>query len=150
MALVWAPDVADTSTTTGTGPFTVSGTSSIPQVGRTFSAVCSTNDTFYGRINNQSAAEWVEGIFTYSGANQITVTTVHLSSNSNDPVTFSAGTKDVFIHWPTNRIAQVIFGDTGANLIAGYTTTIYTGIGTVTSGTVTPSPGKRTIPGIYS
>lgn len=107
MALVWANCVADTTTTTGTGVITVSGTSSI-LTGQTFSAVCSTSDTFYGRIAHQTLNEWEEGLYTYSGTNQITRTTVINSSNSNSAVSFSAGTKDVTLVLPASVIATMV------------------------------------------
>jgi hypothetical protein len=91
MAHVSADRVRDTSTTTGTGVFTVSG--SAPNGYQTFSSVCSTNDTFWYSIGNQSANEWEVGLGTYSAANQITRTTVLRSSNAGSAVNFSAGTK---------------------------------------------------------
>lgn len=85
--------VKDTTTTTGTGPYTVSGT---PPTGfKTFADRLSVGDTFYGVI--AAGSEWVSGIMTYSAANQITVTTVLASSNADAAVSFSAGTKDIFL-----------------------------------------------------
>jgi hypothetical protein len=73
----------------------VSGT---PAAGyRTFSAVMSTNDTCYYSIQGRTTSEWEVGLGTYSSANTLTRTTVYSSSNSNAAVTFSAGTKDVFL-----------------------------------------------------
>jgi hypothetical protein len=104
MALITADRVYDTSTTTGTGAFAVSGTA---QTGyRTFSSVCSTSDTFYYTIQNASLGEWEVGLGTYSSANTITRTTVISSSNSGSAVSFSAGTKDVFITIPASKGVQ--------------------------------------------
>lgn len=89
--------IKDTSTSTGTGVFTVSGT---PPTGyRTFSAIPSiaTNDTFYYCIAHQTLDEWETGFGTYTAANQITRTTVLASTNAGAAVNFSAGTKDVFL-----------------------------------------------------
>lgn len=88
----------DTSTTTGTGPFTVSGAA--PTAFQTFSAQYSVGDTFWGTIANQGANEWETGLFTYSAANQITTTAIYESSNAGAAVTFSAGTKDIWVDLP--------------------------------------------------
>jgi hypothetical protein len=95
MAFITADRVLDSSTSIGTGAFVVSGT---PAAGyRTFSAVMSTNDTCYYSIQGRTTSEWEVGLGTYSSANTLTRTTVYSSSNSNAAVTFSAGTKDVFL-----------------------------------------------------
>lgn len=94
-AFIYKDRVRDTTTTTGTGAVTVSGTA--PAGYQTFSAVASTNDTFYYTIVNRDALEWENGIGTYSSANTITRTTVKTSSNAGSAVSFSAGTKDVWI-----------------------------------------------------
>ena len=106
MALIIKDRVRDTTTTTGTGPVTVSGTA--PTAYRTFSAVCSTSDTFYYSIAHQGAAEWESGIGTYSGTNEITRTTVLESSNGDSAVDFSAGTKDVFFTFPGAKIIETV------------------------------------------
>ena len=105
MAHVTADRVRDTTTTTGTGALTVSGTA--PTGYRTFSAVCSTGDTFFYGIALQNGSEWEVGLGTYSSANTITRTTVLASSNSNTAVTFSAGTKDVWINLAASKTVQV-------------------------------------------
>jgi hypothetical protein len=142
MALVWADCVADTSTTTGTGALTVSGTSSM-LTGQTFSDVCSTDDTFYYRVQHQTEVEWEEGLGTYSALNTVTRTTVIKSSNSDAEVDFAAGTKDVFIVLPSSVISAIIRSDATAVLTAGYTATPYDA-GTKSSGTFTPSPADGT------
>jgi hypothetical protein len=103
MALVTADRVRDTSTTTGTSAFTVSGTA--PTGYRTFSAVCATNDTFLYFIAHQSANEWEVGVGTYSASNTITRTTVLSSSNAGSATSFSAGSKDVVLTQTAERIA---------------------------------------------
>jgi hypothetical protein len=105
MAHVSADRVRDTSTSTGTGTFVVSGTA--PTAFRTFSAVLSTNDTFYYAIQHQTANEWEIGLGTYSSANTITRTTVYASSAGGSAVTFSSGTKDVFITLAATRSVQL-------------------------------------------
>jgi hypothetical protein len=105
MAHVSADRVRDTSTSTGTGAFVVSGTA--PTAFRTFSAVLSTSDTFYYAIQHQTVNEWEVGLGTYSSANTITRTTVYASSAGGSAVTFSSGTKDVFITLAATRSVQL-------------------------------------------
>lgn len=115
MAQISADRVRDTSTSTGTGAFVVTGTA--PTAFRTFSAVCTTNDTFYYAIQHQTANEWEVGLGTYSSANTITRTTVYASSAGGSAVTFSSGTKDVFLTLAATRTVQL--DENGA--IAGIT-----------------------------
>lgn len=99
MVQVIADRVLETSTTTGTGAFTLAG--AITGY-RAFSAVCSTSDTVYYTIyavdgNGNPSGAWESGLGTYSGANTLTRTTVHASTNSNAAVDFGAGTKYVML-----------------------------------------------------
>lgn len=87
--------VRENSTTTGTGPFTVTGAVSGY---KSFGSRMSVGDTTFGTIVN--GTEWVTGLLTYSASNQLTVTTVFESSNADAAVTFSGGTKDIFIDLP--------------------------------------------------
>jgi len=105
MAFVTADRIRDTTTSAGTGSITVSGT---PPTGYlTFSSVLSAGDTFYYTIQGQATSEWEVGIGTYSSANVFARTTILSSSNSNTIVTFSAGTKDVFITLAASRSLQL-------------------------------------------
>jgi hypothetical protein len=105
MAFITADRVLDSSTSTGTGAFVVSGT---PAAGyRTFSAVMSVSDTCYYSIQGQTTAEFEVGLGTYSSANTLTRTTVYSSSNANAAVSFSAGTKNVFITMAASRAPQL-------------------------------------------
>lgn len=105
MAFITADRVLDSSTSTGTGAFVVSGT---PAAGyRTFSAVMSVGDTCYYSIQGQTTSEWEVGLGTYSSANTLTRTTVYSSSNSGSAVTFSAGTKNVFITMVASKSPQL-------------------------------------------
>jgi hypothetical protein len=105
MAFVTADRVRDTSTTAGSGSFSVSGTA--PTGYRTFSAVLSVSDTFYYSIQHQTLNEWEVGLGTYSSANTFARTTIYSSSNAGSAVTFSAGTKDVFITMAAARSLQL-------------------------------------------
>lgn len=127
MAFVAADRVLDTSTTTGTGPVTVSGTS--PAGYRTFSAVMSIGDTCYYSIQSQTANEWEVGLGTYSSLDTLTRTTIYLSSNSNSAVIFTSGTKNVFTTFTSGKIPQL---DPSGNSTA---------LGTIASATLTNATG---------
>jgi len=100
MALVLADRVRETSTTTGTGTFTLAGAVVSYQ---SFAAVGNTNTTYY-TIVNQNAAEWEVGIGTYtSSGTTLARTTVLSSSNAGSAVNFSAGTKDVWGDYPAGK-----------------------------------------------
>lgn len=91
--------VQESSTTTGTGDFTVSGAVTGFS---TFSSRYSTGDTLYYCIqavdtNGIPTGEWEVGLGTYSAANTLTRTTVLSSSSSDALVSFSAGSKRVFV-----------------------------------------------------
>jgi len=127
MAFITADRVLDSSTSIGTGAFVVSGT---PAAGyRTFSAVMSVGDTCYYSIQGQTTSEWEVGLGTYSSANTLTRTTVYSSSNAGSAVTFSAGTKNVFITMVASKSPQL---DPTGNV---------TTLGTPTSVTLTNATG---------
>lgn len=85
--------VQETSTSTGTGNFTLS-TSSGRQ---SFNAAFGTGgtDVFYYFIMHRTAAEWEVGTGHMSDATTLVRDTVINSTNSNLAVNFSAGTKDI-------------------------------------------------------
>jgi hypothetical protein len=131
MAFVTADRVKDTSTTTGTGNITVSG--SAPFGYRTFSTVLSVGDTFYYAIQGQSTAEWEIGVGTYASTNQFARTTVLASSASGSAVSFSSGTKNVFITLAAARTLQLgpSDGPTAGSVPYGTGSTLaYTAAGT--------------------
>jgi hypothetical protein len=97
MGLVLADRVKETTTTTGTGTVTLLGASTGFQ---SFSAIGNGNTTYY-TIAGQTGSEWEVGIGTYtSSGTTLARTTVLASSNSGSLVSFSAGTKDVFVTQP--------------------------------------------------
>jgi hypothetical protein len=100
MALVLADRVKETTTTTGTGTVTLLGASTGFQ---SFAVVGNGNTTFY-TIASQTISEWEVGIGTYTASGTtLARTTVLSSSNSGSLVNFSAGTKDVFVTYPSSR-----------------------------------------------
>lgn len=99
MALILADRVQETTTTTGTGTVTLAGAASGFQ---SFSAVGDGNSTYY-TIAGQTGTEWEVGIGTYTASGTtLSRTTVLSSSNSGSLVTFSAGTKNVFVTYPAS------------------------------------------------
>ena len=102
MAFVLNDRVKETSTTTGTGTFSLAGA----EVGfESFvSGIGTTNSTFYA-ISNDGKNEFEVGIGTVTDATPDTLsrTTIISSSNSDSLVNFSAGTKTVFCTLPASR-----------------------------------------------
>lgn len=96
--------VKETSATTGTGTLTLAGATT---GFRTFASALSNGDTTYYAI--QGGADWEVGVGTYS-AGTLARTTILSSSNAGAAVNFSAGTKDVFITMPANKVVNT---DTG-------------------------------------
>jgi hypothetical protein len=95
MSLVLADRVRQTSTTTGSGTFTLDGSVTGFQ---SFSAVGDGNTTYYTITLD---AQWEVGIGTYS-AGTLTRDTV-ISSSTGSKIVFGAGTKDVFVTLPSQK-----------------------------------------------
>ena len=97
MALVLNDRVKETSTTTGTGTLNLAGA----ETGFvTFVAGIATGNTTYYTIHNQGTAEWEVGIGTVTDATPDTLsrdTVLSNSSGNTSKISFSAGTKDVFV-----------------------------------------------------
>ena len=115
MALKIGNRVRETTTTTGTGTFSLAGAVSSFQ---TFVAAVGNGNTTYYAVIHRSAAEFEVGIGTVTDATTDTLarTTVIFSSNSNNAVDFSVGTKDVFITVPAEKQP---FLDASDNLVIG-------------------------------
>jgi hypothetical protein len=100
MALVLKDRVKETSTTTGTGTFTLAGASTGFQ---SFSSIGDGNTTYYA-IALQGGSEWEVGIGTYTlSGTTLARTAILASSNSGSAVNFSAGTKEVFVTLPADK-----------------------------------------------
>ncbi|WP_290943060.1 hypothetical protein [Hyphomonas sp.] len=121
MAFVLNDRVKQTSTTTGTGTFDLTGT----EVGfETFvTGIGTTNNTFYA-ISNDGTSEFEVGIGTVTDATPDTLSrdTVISSSNSDNKVDFSAGTKTVFCTYPAKRAPSA--GMTATTYINTHASTI--------------------------
>tara|TARA_B110000285_G_scaffold117559_1_gene133238 strand:+ start:246 stop:761 length:516 start_codon:yes stop_codon:yes gene_type:complete len=101
MALVINDRVKEISTTIGTGTLTLGGN----QTGfETFSAGIGASNTTYYAIYNQDTNQWEVGLGTLNaGATTLARTTVITSSNSDNLVDFTSGTKDVFCTLPASK-----------------------------------------------
>jgi hypothetical protein len=151
MALVVKDRVNETSTTTGTGTFTLAGAVTGFQ---TFAAIGDGNTTYY-TIVLQGGTEWEVGLGTYtSSGTTLSRDTILSSSNSNNAVDFAAGTKNVFCDYPAPKavygdatdtaFAAQIAASNGLvmnNMTVGTTFTIPTGYSASAVGPVTISSG---------
>ncbi len=98
MALVIKDRVKETTTTTGTGTYTLAGA----EVGfQSFSAIGDGNTTYYAVTNNN---DWEVGIGTYTASGTtLARTTILSSSNSNNAVNWSSGEKYVIVTQPSSK-----------------------------------------------
>lgn len=102
--------VKETTTTTGTGNITLAG--AVTQF-RSFSSAFTTGanafaaEVFYYAIVGQSGSEWEVGKGYITSATNMVRLQVFASSNSNNAVNFSAGTKDVFCTIPAERMDEM-------------------------------------------
>jgi hypothetical protein len=99
MALVLKDRVKETTTTTGTGSFSlagaVTGYDSFGQIG--------TGNTTYYAIYLDGGSEWEVGIGTYTAPSTLSRDTILASSNSGSVVTFSAGQKTIWCDYPAGK-----------------------------------------------
>ena len=138
MALVLADRVRETTTTVGTGTVTLAGAVTGFQ---SFAVVGNGNTTYY-TIAGQGTSEWEVGIGTYTLAGTLLArTTVLASSNAGSLVTFSAGTKDVFVTYPAGRSVSGGEGYTENDATIDVSSTINTGRNAISAGPVTLASG---------
>ena len=149
MPLVVKDRVQETSTTTGTGTFTLAGAVSGFQ---SFSAIGDGNTTYYAIV---LGSEWEVGLGTYtSSGTTLSRDTILESSNGGTAVNFSAGTKNVFVTYPAEEaVYQDATGTAYApqfaasnglnvnNATIGTSYTFPTGYNSVEAGDVTLSGG---------
>ena len=139
MAFVLKDRVKETTTTTGTGTITLAGAVTGYQ---SFSAIGNANTTYYC-IAGQTTSEWEVGVGTYtSSGTTLSRDSVLASSNSGSKVTFSAGTKDVFVVYPAGRAITGGGGGMGALVVNSTTVTENY---TVDTGTNAQSVGPITV-----
>ncbi len=121
MAFVINDRVKETTTTTGQGTLNLAGAS---QDFISFVAgVGTTNSTFYAIVNT-GTGEFEVGIGTVTDAATDTLSrdTVISSSNSDNKVDFSAGTKTVFCTYPAKRAPSA--GMTASTYVNTHSATI--------------------------
>jgi hypothetical protein len=123
MALILADRVKETSTTAGNGTFTLAGAAAGFQ---SFAVVGNGNTTYYC-IAGQGTNEWEVGIGTYtSSGTTLARTTVLSNSSATEPTAliFAAGTKDVFVTYPSEKSVNL---DASGNATALGTPVAFTG-----------------------
>tara|TARA_B110000902_G_C14284039_1_gene578029 strand:+ start:2091 stop:3365 length:1275 start_codon:yes stop_codon:yes gene_type:complete len=111
MALVIKDRVKETTTTTGTGTYTLAGA----EVGfQSFSTIGNGNTTYYTVTNG---GDWEVGIGTYTASGTtLARTTILSSSNSDNAVSWLTGEKFVFVTQPSSKAS---FLDASGNLSLG-------------------------------
>ena len=98
MALVVADRVQETTTTTGTGTYTLAGAKAGFQ---SFAAVGDGNTTYYACTDG---TDYEVGIGTYTATGTtLARTTIIESSNSDLAVSWGAGSKDIFVTLPASK-----------------------------------------------
>ena len=114
MALVLNDRVKETTTTTGTGTFTLAGAVTGFE---TFGTGVGNSNTTYYAVTLPGTAEFEVGLGTLSSdSSTLARTTVISSSNSDNAVNFSAGTKTIFCTLPASK---TVFLDASGNTTLG-------------------------------
>lgn len=102
MPLIVKDRVKVTSTTTGTGTFTLGSAETGFQ---DFSVIGNGNQTYYAIVGG---SDWEVGIGTYtSSGTTLSRDTILESSNSGNAVDWPAGTKDVFVTYPAEKSVDI-------------------------------------------
>ena len=112
MALTVSDRIKETTTTTGTGTYTLGGAVTGFE---TFTANLSNSDTTYYACTDGTDFEVGLGTFTSSGTT-LARTTILSSSNSNNAVSWSSGTRTIFCTLPA---AKTVFLDASGNATLG-------------------------------
>ena len=98
MALVVADRVKETTTTTGTGTYTLAGAVTGFE---SFASIGNGNTTYYCCTDG---SDFEVGIGTYaSSGTTLARTTILQSSNSDSAVNWTSGTRDIFVTQPAEK-----------------------------------------------
>ena len=139
MAFVVKDRVKVTSTTTGTGTFTL-GAAAVGGF-QTFSVIGDGNSTYY-TITDSTASAWEVGIGTYTASGTtLSRDTVLDSSNAGALVDFAAGSKDVFVAYPAERAVVGGMGYVENAATVTQSSTINAGHNAISGGPVTIAGG---------
>ena len=142
MALALQDRVQETTTTTGTGTVTLAGAVTGYQ---DFTAVGNGNTTYYC-IAGSGTTEWEVGIGTYTlSGTTLARTTVLASSNGGSLVSFSVGTKSVFVTYPAEKSVNL---DAAGNASALGTPASF--VGTNITGTAASLTAGAVTDGVYT
>jgi hypothetical protein len=144
MALVLKDRVKETTTTTGTGTLTLLGASTGYQ---SFTVIGDGNTCYYA-IATTGSAQWEVGIGTYTASGTtLSRDTILDSSTGGGAIDLDAGTKDVFVTYPSEK---AVFEDASGNVVQNqFTSMNVTGtatinVATLTSGTITTGANSAT------
>jgi hypothetical protein len=110
MALVLRDRVKETTTTTGTGTYTLAGAMTGFE---SFGSVGNSNTTYYGCSDGTNFEVGI-GTYTASGTT-LARTAILQSSNSDNAVSWGSGTKTIFCTLPAEKMS---FLDASGNLVA--------------------------------
>ena len=139
MALIQADRVKETSSTTGTGNFSLSGAST---GFRSFNdGVGSANTCYYVITNN---TDYEIGLGTLTNSATLARTTVIVSSSANSAVNWGAGSKDVFTTYAASK-AVILDANNELNLASALTVT-----GAISGATTLSVKGNASVGGIFS
>ncbi len=139
MAIVVKDRVKVTTTTTGTSDFTLGGAATGFQ---TFAIIGNGNETYYAAVD-AITGDWEVGIGTYTTAGPtLTRTTILESSAAGAKVSFSAGSKDVFVTYPAER--AVYLDTAGSYPVQSTFNALSAATATLTAGTVATTPAVGT------
>ena len=98
MALVVADRIKETTSTTGTGTYTLAGASTGFEA---FSVIGDGNTTYYCCTDG---TDFEVGIGTYTASGKtLARTTILQSSNSDSAVNWGSGTRDIFVTQPAEK-----------------------------------------------
>jgi len=130
MAFILKDRVKETTTTSGTGAFSLGGSTATFDAFQTY---MSNGDTTYYSIAHTTVGtdEWEVGLGTWNTGNTLTRTTVLAGSNGASAVNFGSGSKEIFMTYPA---AKALFKDASGNLTVGGNLTV-TGTTTTLSST---------------